>query len=73
MAIDTRATTLVTGAAGFVGSALVQVLVARRHRVFGLTDSVEAAERVRRGGIGFRFRYPTLEHGLQQVVGVLDE
>jgi len=50
MAKNTRATTFVTGAAGFVGSALVKVLVARRHRVFGLTDSVEAAERVRRAG-----------------------
>jgi hypothetical protein len=29
---------------------LVKVLVARRHRVFGLADSVEAAERVRRAG-----------------------
>ena len=50
MATDTRATTFVTGAAGFIGLALVKVLVARRHRVFGLTDSLEAAERVRRTG-----------------------
>ena len=50
MATDTRATALVTAAAGFVGSELVKVLVARRHRVSGLTDSVEAAERVRRAG-----------------------
>ncbi len=50
MATDTRATTFVTGAAGFIGSELVKLLVARRHRVFGLTDSVEAAERVRRAG-----------------------
>ena len=50
MATDTRATTFVTGAAGFIGSELVKVLVARRHRVFGLTDSAEAAERVRRAG-----------------------
>jgi nucleoside-diphosphate-sugar epimerase len=50
MATDTRATTFVTGAAGFLGSALVKVLVARRHRVFGLTESVEAAQRVRRAG-----------------------
>lgn len=50
MAADTRATTFVTGAAGFIGAELVKVLVARRHRVFGLTDSVEAAERVRRAG-----------------------
>ena len=50
MATDTRATTFVTGAAGFIGLALIKVLVARRHRVFGLTDSLEAAERVRRTG-----------------------
>jgi nucleoside-diphosphate-sugar epimerase len=50
MATDTRATTFVTGATGFIGSELVKLLVARRHRVFGLADSVEAAERVRRAG-----------------------
>jgi len=50
MATDMRATTFVTGAAGFIGSELVKVLVASRHRVFGLADSVEAAERVRRAG-----------------------
>src|SRR5688572_27131125 len=50
MATDTRATTFVTGAAGFIGSELVRILVARRHRVFGLADSLEAAERVRRAG-----------------------
>jgi nucleoside-diphosphate-sugar epimerase len=50
MATETRATTFVTGAAGFIGSELVKILVARRHRVFGLTDSLEGAERVRRTG-----------------------
>jgi hypothetical protein len=50
MATEARATTFVTGAAGFIGSELVKVLVARRHRVFGLADSLEAAERVRRAG-----------------------
>jgi nucleoside-diphosphate-sugar epimerase len=50
MATDTLATAFVTGAAGFIGSELVKLLVARRHRVFGLTDSVDAAERVRRAG-----------------------
>ncbi|HVH28398.1 MAG TPA: NAD(P)-dependent oxidoreductase [Vicinamibacterales bacterium] len=44
------ATSFVTGAAGFIGSELVKVLVARRYRVLGLTDSVEGAERVRRAG-----------------------
>jgi len=28
---------------------------------------------IRLRGLGFRFRYPTLEQGLQQVLGVLDE
>jgi nucleoside-diphosphate-sugar epimerase len=50
MGTDTRATSFVTEAAGFIGFELVKVLVARRHRVFGLTDSLEAAERVRRAG-----------------------
>jgi nucleoside-diphosphate-sugar epimerase len=35
------------------------------------SDAVFSNIRLR--GIGFRFLYPTLEHGLQQVVGVLDE
>ena len=39
-----------TGAAGFIGSELVKILVARRHRVFCLTESPEAAARVRRCG-----------------------
>jgi hypothetical protein len=28
---------------------------------------------IRLRGIGFRFRYPTLERGLEQVLGALDE
>jgi len=40
----------VTGAAGLVGTELVKVLVARGHRVLGLTPSVEAAESVCRAG-----------------------
>ena len=50
MATGSRATTFVTGAAGFIGSALVKLLVARHHQVFGLSESVEAAEGVRRAG-----------------------
>ena len=50
MATVSRPTTFVTGAAGYTGLALVKLLVARRHRVFGLAESVEAAERVRRAG-----------------------
>lgn len=43
-------TTFVTGAAGFIGAELVRVLVARGHRVLGLTQSVEAAQQLRRSG-----------------------
>jgi nucleoside-diphosphate-sugar epimerase len=50
MATETRASTFVTGAGGFIGSELVKALVERRHQVFALTDSIEAAERVRRAG-----------------------
>src|SRR6476659_4068679 len=47
---DARPTAFVTGAAGFIGSELVKVLVARGHQVFGLAQCAEAAERVRRAG-----------------------
>ena len=50
MAGDTAATTFITGADGFVGRALVKILVARGHQVFGLTQTAEAAERMRRAG-----------------------
>jgi uncharacterized protein len=50
MAIGAGATTFVTGAAGFIGTELVKLLVARGHTVLGLTRSLEAAERVRRAG-----------------------
>lgn len=50
MAGGAVATTFVTGAAGFIGTELVKVLVARGHRVFGLTQSAEAAQRLRRAG-----------------------
>jgi nucleoside-diphosphate-sugar epimerase len=50
MESDAQATAFVTGAAGFIGTELVKVLVARRHRVFGLTQSLEAAQHVRRAG-----------------------
>lgn len=72
MATDTRATTFVTGVAGFIASELIKVLVARRHRVLGLTDSLEAAERVRRTG-AVPVMGDLLEQRLQQIVGVLDE
>jgi hypothetical protein len=36
-----------------------------------LADAVFSNIRLR--GIGFRFNYPTLERGLQQVLGALDE
>ena len=50
MAGDAKATAFVTGAAGFIGTELVKVLMARGHQVFGLTRSLEAAQRVRRAG-----------------------
>lgn len=40
----------VTGAAGFVGTELVKVLVARGSEVFGLAQTLDAAERVRLAG-----------------------
>ena len=50
MAGDARATTFVTGAAGFIGTELVKVLMARGHQVSGLAQSVEAAQRLRNAG-----------------------
>jgi uncharacterized protein len=50
MTAHARESAFVTGAGGFIGSELVKVLAARRHRVFGLTESAEAATRVRRAG-----------------------
>ena len=50
MTANAGTTTFVTGAAGFIGTELVKVLVARGHQVFGLTRSLEAAARVRQAG-----------------------
>jgi nucleoside-diphosphate-sugar epimerase len=50
MAAGARATTFVTEAAGFLGMELVKVLVASGHQVLGLTNSLDAAARVRRAG-----------------------
>jgi hypothetical protein len=47
---DARTTAFVTGAAGFIGTQVVKLLVARGHQVFGLAQCAEAAERVRRAG-----------------------
>jgi nucleoside-diphosphate-sugar epimerase len=44
------ATTFITGAAGFIGTELIKVLKAGGHEVFGLTWSLDAAQRVRNGG-----------------------
>ena len=41
-----------------------------------LADELQAGavfSNIRLRGIGFRFRYPTLEQGLQQILGALDE
>lgn len=45
-----KMSTFVTGAAGFVGTALIRVLLGRGHQVYGLTPSIEAAQHVRRVG-----------------------
>ena len=50
MAGDAVATTFITGADGFIGTELIRVLTARGHQVFGLTRSIEGAQRVRRAG-----------------------
>lgn len=50
MAGPAKATTFVTGAEGFLGTELVKVLRARGHQVFGLTQSADGAERLRRAG-----------------------
>jgi len=50
MTDGTRPTAFVTGDAGFISTELVKVLVRRGHRVFGLTQSAEAAQRIRRAG-----------------------
>jgi nucleoside-diphosphate-sugar epimerase len=48
--MNKRATAFVTEPHGFIGQALVKLLVARGHQVFALTGSTDAAERVRRLG-----------------------
>ena len=50
MAGNARAIAFITEADGFIGTELIKVLVARRHQVFGLAQSVEGAQRVRRAG-----------------------
>ncbi len=50
MAGDRPATTFITGAEGFIGTELIKALKARRHEVFGLTWSLDAAQRVRNAG-----------------------
>jgi nucleoside-diphosphate-sugar epimerase len=51
MAGDAVATTFITGADGSIGTELVKVLTAPGHQVFGLTRSIEGAQRVRRAGV----------------------
>jgi nucleoside-diphosphate-sugar epimerase len=46
----TRPAVFVTGAAGFIGSALVRTLSAAGHRTLGLAPTMDAAERIRRAG-----------------------
>ena len=71
MARTATTTAFVTGATGLIGTALVRVLVARGHRVYGLTRSVEAAQRVRRAG-AVPVMGNLLEPGLWQDVAAAD-
>jgi len=79
MAVDVRATTFVTGAAGFIGTELVTVLTARPAPLFvgpihhNHLQANAVFSNIRLRGIGFRFRHPTLEQGLQEVLGALHE
>jgi nucleoside-diphosphate-sugar epimerase len=50
MTSNAGVTAFVTGAAGFIGTALVKLLGARGHEMFGLTRSIEAGARVCRAG-----------------------
>jgi nucleoside-diphosphate-sugar epimerase len=50
MGRDARPTAFVTGAAGFIGTELIKVLVARGYQVFGLARSVESTRHLRRAG-----------------------
>jgi nucleoside-diphosphate-sugar epimerase len=50
MTVDATTTAFVTGAAGFIGTELVKVLISRGCQVFGLAHSMEAARRVRAAG-----------------------
>ena len=47
---DAGQTAFVTGAAGFIGTELVKVLVARGYQVFGLAGSVESTRHLQRAG-----------------------
>jgi nucleoside-diphosphate-sugar epimerase len=50
MSGDTRPTVFVTGAAGFLGTELVTVLVHRGYEVLGLVESAESARALRHAG-----------------------
>jgi hypothetical protein len=71
MASDGRATTFDTGADGFIGTELVTVLTAHGHQLFGHTESVEAAERVRCAG-AVRVMGDLFEPGQWQDVAATD-
>ena len=86
MPVAAAATAFITGADGFVGTALIRVLRGLGHPVFALARSSDAAEglrsagatpvifsNIRLRGTGFQFEDHTLEQGLQQIVGALHE
>jgi len=65
----------VTGATGFIGSALVPELIQAGHQVLGLTRSEEGAERLRKAGAevlhGNIEDLDSLRAGAKQVDGVV--
>ena len=65
MARDAGPTAFVTGAAGFIGTQLIRVLVARGYQVFGLARSVESTRHLRRAG-AIAIRGDLLEPGQWQ-------
>lgn len=72
------ATTFITGAAGFIGTEPVNLLVARGHQVVGLAESVEAAAHAD-GPVPplswatLRIQLSRARSGIEQILGAIDE